>query len=128
MANRFGYNSARWIQQDWRFITYSGKDGRGMKRFKHDGRCGKKGGKTASGKTRLCLPEKVILELEKTKKGRDALHEQVNRKLRAERGQNVSYNDEVLKVFKRFQKNDTFRDKPPNQRGPIQLPLFDMDL
>jgi hypothetical protein len=112
MANRFGYNSQRWIQQDWRYIIYSNKDGRGMKRFKFDPSCGKKGGVTASGKVRLCLPRQVIENLIKTKEGRDALHEQVRRKLAAKRGQNVQYNPIVLAEFKRFQKADTFVDTP----------------
>ena len=132
MSNRFGYNSARWIRQDWRFIIYSGLDGRGMKKFKHDGKCGKKGGITQGGKTRLCLPQKVILELKKTKPGRDALHEQVKRKLRAKKGQNVKYNPLVLEAFQEFQKSDTFRDIPNKKTAgtgqPIQLPLFDFDM
>ena len=132
MSNRFGYNSARWIQQDWRFIVYSGLDGRGMKTFRHDGKCGKKGGVTPSGKTRLCLPQKVILELKKTRAGRDALHEQVKRKLRASKGQNVQYNPIVLEAFQEFQKSDTFQDIPKNRRvrtgTAVQIPLFDFDM
>jgi len=129
MSNRFGYNSARWIQQDWRFIIYTNRDGRGMKTFRHDGKCGRKGGVTQSGKTRLCLPQKVILKLKKTKLGRDALHEQVNRKLRAKKGQNVEYNEIVLKEFQEFQKSDPFQDKKRAKNSkPIQLPLFDINL
>ncbi len=132
MSNRFGYNSARWIQQDWRFITYTNKDGRGMKTFRHDGKCGKKGGKTSTGKTRLCLPQKVILELKRTKEGRNALHNQVLKKLRASKGENVQYNPIVLETFRKFQKSDTFRDQPKNKRArtstPVQIPLFDFDM
>ncbi|MAB40254.1 MAG: hypothetical protein CL525_14320 [Aequorivita sp.] len=135
MSNRFGYNSARWIRQDWRFIVYSGEDGRGMKRFKHDGKCGKKGGKTATGKTRLCLPQKVILELKKTRQGRNALHEQVNAKLRGSKGQNVQYNPIVLQAFQEFQRSDTFQDRPNKKTAQsiktgkaIQIPLFDFDM
>lgn len=115
MANRFGYNSARWIQQDWRYIIYSGPDGRGMKKFRFDPSCGKKGGVTASGKVRLCLPRQVIENLIKTKEGRNALHEQVKRKLAAKRGQNVQYNPIVLAEFQRFQKADTFQDTPKSK-------------
>ena len=132
MANRFGYNSARWIQQDWRFVIYSGQDGRGMKRFRHDGKCGKKGGITPSGKTRLCLPQKVILKLKKTRAGRNALHEQVKRKLRASKGQNVQYNALVLQAFQEFQKSDTFQDIPKSRLvrtgTAVQIPLFDFDM
>tara|TARA_Y100000004_G_C8921212_1_gene415515 strand:+ start:523 stop:1350 length:828 start_codon:yes stop_codon:yes gene_type:complete len=112
MSNRFGYNSVRWIRQDWRYIIYSGPDGRGMKKFRFDPSCGKKGGVTASGKVRLCLPRQVIENLIKTREGRDALHEQIKRKLAAKRGQNVQYNPIVLAEFQRFQKADTFKDTP----------------
>ena len=122
MANRFGYNSQRWIQQDWRYIIYSKKDGRGMKRFKFDPSCGKKGGVTESGKVRLCLPRQVIENLIKTREGRDALHEQVNRKLAAKRGQNVQYNPIVLAEFQRFQKADTFVDTPKGKAKPKAAP------
>lgn len=118
MANRFGYNSVRWIQQDWRYIIYSGPDGRGMKKFKFNPSCGKKGGVTASGKVRLCLPRKVIENLIKTKEGRDALHEQVKRKLAAKRGQNVQYNPIVLAEFQKFQKSDPFEDTPKRKQKP----------
>ena len=135
MANRFGYNSARWIQQDWRFIIYSRKDGRGMKRFKYDSKCGKKGGVTPTGAVRLCLPRKVIEELIQTREGRDALHEQVKRKLNAPRGTNVQYNFQVLKAFQDFQRQDPFEDKQNKKRArsikntkPVQLPLFDFDM
>lgn len=132
MSNRFGYNSLRWIRQDWRFVIYSGKDGRGMKRFRFDGKCGKKGGVTPTGSVRLCLPRAVIEELIQTREGRDALHEQVKRKLNASRGSNVQYNPIVLQTFRQFQKSDPFEDKKPKSRAnnskPIQLPLFDFDL
>ena len=133
--NRFGYNSQRWIRQDWRFIIYSGKDGRGMKRFRFDSRCGKKGGVTPTGAVRLCLPRAVIEELIKTREGRDALHDQVKRKLNASRGTNVQYNFPVLTAFKEFQRRDPFQDKQIKKAAasikstkPVQLPLFDFDL
>jgi hypothetical protein len=138
MSNRFGYNSRRWIQQDWRFIIYSGKDGRGMKRFRFDSKCGKKGGVTPTGAVRLCLPRKVIEELIQTREGRDALHEQVKAKLNSSRGTNVQYNFPVLTAFQEFQRSDSFEDTPKAQRAqsikkpksskPVQLPLFDFDI
>ena len=103
-----------------------------MKTFRHDGKCGKKGGKTSSGKTRLCLPQKVIIQLKRTKEGRDALHNQVLKKLRASKGENVQYNPIVLETFREFQKSDTFQDRQKNKRvrtgTPVQIPLFDFDI
>jgi hypothetical protein len=135
MSNRFGYNSQRWIRQDWRFIIYSGKDGRGMKRFRYDTRCGKKGGVTPTGAVRLCLPRKVIENLIQTREGRDALHEQVKKKLNAPRGSNVQYNFKVLTAFQKFQRQDPFENKPQTKIAqsnrstkPRQLPLFDFDM
>jgi len=93
-----------------------------MKRFKFDPSCGKKGGVTASGKVRLCLPRQVIENLIKTKEGRDALHEQVKRKLAAKRGQNVQYNPIVLAEFQRFQKADSFVDTPKSKAKPKAAP------
>ena len=122
---KFGYNSLRWIRQDWRFLKYTGLSDTGRKTFSHDKRCGAKGGVLPDGRVRLCLPLAVIQDLKRTKAGREALRLQIADKLKKQPGKRTSYNALVLEAFKRFQQSDPFEDKPKGKRAPVQLPLFD---
>jgi len=126
--NRFGYNSVRWIKQDWRFIVLTGNTDTGLPRFRHDTKCGKKGGVLPDGRVRLCLPLAVIKELKRTKDGKLALKRQVLDKLKAPKGVRVPYNETVLQAFKAFQKSDTFENKQRTKGKPVQIPLFDFDM
>ena len=109
----FGYNSFRWIRQDWRYVRELKRGSNGKRRFDSTRLCGSQ---TKDGKIRLCLPKAVIDELKRTKAGRDALSLQARKKLKAAKGERVPYNDIVLEAFKAFQANDTFRDKPQGRR------------
>jgi hypothetical protein len=90
---RFGYNSTRWIRQDWRFVKEKRRGSDGIRKFDTSIRCG---GKTKDGRVRLCLPDKVITALTRTAEGRDALAEQARRKLKNGRGVRTPYNAIVL--------------------------------
>ena len=117
--SKFGYNSCRWIRQNWKFVTYSGRvigpNGNPVKSFSFTSKCGARGGRRPDGTVRLCLPDKVIKRLIRSKKGRDALHKQVRAKERAAKGVRVRYNDVVAQVFEKFQDEDKFQD---SQKGP----------
>jgi len=104
-----GYNSYRWIKQDWRAVRVSFSDGKAN--INYDKLCGAKGTKTASGKPRLCLPRKVITNLLRSKKGTEALISQAMKKARAKKGQRVRYNEKVGEVFRKFQAADKTVDK-----------------
>ena len=108
MPSQFGYNSARWIRQNWRYVKEKRRGANGRRLFDTSIKCG---AITKDGKVRLCLPLEVIKDLQKTKKGRDALSSQIRRKLKAGKGMRVPYNDIVNDALKRFQQADKFKDK-----------------
>ena len=118
---RFGYNSTRWIRQDWRFVKEKRRTPDGVRHFDTSIKCG---GKTKDGRVRLCLPQKVVTALLRTEEGRDALAEQARRKLRNGRGVRTPYNAVVLREFNRFQKADPFEDVPEGQ-APPPPPIFE---
>ena len=105
-----GYNSVRWIRQDWRYLRL-GKDIEGNTIIVFDRKCGSAGGRTASGKARLCLPAKVIKDLKRSKRGRAALIRQIRKKIAAPKGSRVPYDPFILEKFRRFQLNDKFKDQ-----------------
>ena len=117
---RFGYNSTRWIRQDWRFVMEK-RSKNGVRQFDSSIRCG---GKTKDGRVRLCLPNAVIEELKRTKAGREALSEQARRKLRNGRGRRTPYNFLVLTTFQDFQRSDPFEDIKQGQKPPPP-PIFE---
>lgn len=104
-----GYNSYRWIKQDWRSVRVSFSDGHTY--INYDKLCGEKGTRTKSGKPRLCLPRKVITTLLRSKSGTEALVSQAVRKSRAKKGQRVRYNERVASVFRDFQSKDKTKDR-----------------
>jgi hypothetical protein len=105
-----GYNSLRWIKQDWRYLRL-GKDIDGNTIIIFDKKCGSAGGRTQSGKARLCLPAKVIKDLKRSKRGRQALIRQIRKKISAPKGSRVPYDPIILEKFRTFQLNDKFKDK-----------------
>ena len=105
-----GYNSVRWIRQDWRYLRL-GKDIEGNTIIVFDRKCGSAGGRTASGKARLCLPAKVIKDLKRSKRGRAALIRQIRKKIAAPKGSRVPYDPFILEKFRTFQLNDKFKDQ-----------------
>jgi hypothetical protein len=133
---KFGYNSCRWIRQNWKFVTYSGRQynsrGELIKTFSYTEKCGGRGGRFPDGRVRLCLPLKVIQKLTRSKKGRLALYQQIKAKQKAPRGERVPYNEVVAEVFDKFQKSDTFQDseigqgncRPVLDESTVQLRLF----
>ena len=135
---KFGYNSCRWIRQNWKFVTYSGRvfddNGNPKRTFSFTSKCGAKGGRRPDGTVRLCLPEKVIKSLIRSKAGREALYKQVRAKEKAPQGVRVPYNKKVGEVFDKFQSNDTFQDtqngsgtgncRPVLDEKTVQLRLF----
>jgi hypothetical protein len=102
------YASMRWIKQDWRFLKIE------KNKIIYSKKCGAVGTRTKTGKARLCLPAKVIKTLLRTKDGKQALTRQIRRKLAASKGERVPYDPIILTVFRDFQKNDPFKDKPNN--------------
>jgi hypothetical protein len=108
MPSQFGYNSMRWIMQDWRYIKEKRRGANGRRMFDTSLKCG---GVTRDGKVRLCRPRAVIKELKRTKAGRQALSEQVRAKLKAGKGVRVPYNQMVGDAMRQFQKADTFKDR-----------------
>ena len=118
---RFGYNSTRWIRQDWRFVMEKRRGPDGVRQFDTSIRCG---GKTKDGRVRLCLPAKVITALTRTAEGREALAEQARRKLRNGRGVRTPYNAIVLREFVKFQRSDPFEDVPQGETPPPP-PIFE---
>ena len=118
---RFGYNSTRWIRQDWRFVMEKRRGPDGIRQFDTSIRCG---GKTKDGRVRLCLPAKVIPALTRTAEGREALAEQARRKLRNGRGVRTPYNAIVLREFVKFQRSDPFEDVPKDET-PRPPPIFE---
>ena len=105
-----GYQSQRWINQDWRFIRMSFVDGEPV--FDFSKKCGAKGTQYPNGNARLCLPNKVIQQLIRSVKGREALRIQVRKKQRARKGQRVPYEALILNKFKKYQQSDKFEDDP----------------
>ena len=91
-----GYNSYRWIQQDWRSLRIS------KGKIIYDKKCGAKGTKFPSGKPRLCLPVFVIRKLMKTKSGKDILRSQINKKARAPKGKRVPWHPEIKKWHRKL--------------------------
>ena len=105
-----GYNSLRWIKQDWRYLRL-GKDIEGNTIIVFDKKCGSEGGRTASGKARLCLPAKVIKDLKRSKRGKAALIRQIRKKIAAPKGTRVRYDPIILEKFRLFQLQDKFKDR-----------------
>lgn len=101
-----GYQSKRWIRQDWRSVKV-GKNGK----ISVDSECGAQGTRTSSGKPRLCLPKGAIDSLMRSKAGRDALRKQARSKARAKKGQRVPYNDKVKEAFRKVEKKTRFKDR-----------------
>ena len=118
------YRSYRWISQDWRYIklvyqmTIMGKkpDDKDI-RVSYDKRCGSVGGRTEGGRTRLCLPKKVIEKLLKTKKGKKALIDQAEKKLFSEK-KKVSWNSIVKSSMIDFQKKTKIKNNPKKTTKP----------
>ena len=104
------YASMRWIRQDWRFLRL-GKNSDGDTIIIFDKKCGAEGGRTASGKARLCLPAKVIKDLKRSKRGKAALIRQIRKKIAAPKGTKVPYDPIILEKFRIFQQNDKFKDR-----------------
>ena len=105
-----GYNSLRWIRQDWRYLRLA-KDIEGNTIIVFDKKCGGQGGRTASGKARLCLPAKVIKDLKRSKRGKAALIRQIRKKIAAPKGKRVPYDPIILEKFRLFQLQDKFKDQ-----------------
>ena len=100
-----GYNSYRWIQQDWRSLRIS------KGKIVHDAKCGAKGTKFKSGKPRLCLPLSVIKKLMKTKDGKEILKSQINKKARAKKGQRVAWHPRIKELHSAMESKDKTKDK-----------------
>ena len=106
-----GYQSKRWIRQDWRSV-----------KVKADGsivvtsKCGAPGTRTQSGKPHLCLPKAAIDKLRRSSGGRDALRKQARAKARAKPGQRVRYNAKVKEAFQSVQKRDRYTDNPRKRK------------
>ena len=103
-----GYQSQRWINQDWRFIRMSFQDGEPV--FTFEKKCGSKGTRYPNGNARLCLPNQVIKSLIRSKRGTESLRIQVRKKQRANPGERVAYEPLILERYKAFQKRDKFID------------------
>ena len=86
-------------------------------RVSYDKRCGSVGGRTEGGRTRLCLPKKVIEKLLKTKKGKKAIIDQAEKKLFSSK-KKVSWNSLVKKEILSFQKKTKIKNKPKKTTKP----------
>jgi len=100
-----GYNSYRWIQQDWRSLRVT------KGKIDYAPKCGAKGTKFKSGKPRLCLPLYVIKKLMKSKSDREILKTQINKKARAKKGQRVTYHPRIAELHKKMEYKDKTKDK-----------------
>jgi len=104
-----GYQSQRWVNQDWRFIVMSFQDGDPV--FIFDKKCGAAGTRYPNGNARLCLPNAVIKSLIRSKRGRESLRKQVRKKQKKGLpGRRVAYEPLILEKFKKFQNDDKFTD------------------
>ena len=115
-----GYNSYRWIQQDWRSLKIS------KGKILHDAKCGAKGTKFKSGKPRLCLPLYVIKNLMKTKEGKEILKSQINKKARAKKGQRVPWHPRIKELHSRMESKDKTKDKKgsKSKKNPIHISRY----
>ena len=92
------FRSYQWIRQDWRVLRIvNGEIFFGAK-------CGDPTNRTKSGKVRLCLPFFVIKNLMRSESGKAILRNQINRKLRADRGVRVPYHPEIVRLMRRLEK------------------------
>ena len=71
-----GYQSWRWIQQDWRMVIPK-RDGS----VDYSKKCGEGSLRTKSGRPYLCLPASVIKSLRRSERGRDVLLSQARKKI-----------------------------------------------
>jgi len=78
--------------------------------FTFEKKCGAKGTRYPNGNARLCLPNRVITTLIRSKKGRQSLRVQVRKKQRAQKGARIPYEPFILIKFNEFQKRDKFKD------------------
>ena len=113
-----GYNSKRWINQDWRYLAFiREKDlfGNVTERISYSKKCGAKGNRTEKGKVRLCLPKDVIVSLMRSKRGQQELRKQMIKKLNS-KTKRTKYNDFINKKMRDFQMKDTFKDDPKKRK------------
>jgi len=93
-----GYNSWSWTTEDWRFIKPLKKPN-----VTFDKKCGAEGNRTPDGRVLLCLPHDVIVELRKTKEGREILWDQATKKAKAPSGTRVRYHPVIRELVRKQQ-------------------------
>ena len=108
-----GYQSYAWTTQDWRslFLKRNGT-------ITYDKKCGAEGTKLPSGKPRLCLPIYVIEQLMKSKKGKEILKTQIQRKQRAKKGQRVAWQPEIKELHRELESR-TPKDRAKRNPDPM---------
>lgn len=92
-----GYNSRKWIAQDWRTIQLH-KGG-----ISYERKCGE-GSTLPSGRKRLCLPIYVIEKVAKTPEGVEVLYRQAQKKQNAKAGERVPWHPLIKKYWSNLEK------------------------
>ena len=92
-----GYNSRKWIAQDWRTIQLH----KGFITFER--KCGD-GSTLPSGRKRLCLPLYVIEKVGSTKDGPEILYQQAQKKQKAKAGERVPWHPLIKKYWSQLEK------------------------